>query len=57
MIKRLVEPATAQAKADDDIVLDAVLAELERANPAWRVALGKDVKDALTRRQTRRPIR
>ena len=57
MIKRLVDPTTAQAKTDDQIALDAALAELDRANPSWRAALGKEAKDALTRREARHAVR
>lgn len=54
MIKRLVTTVAAQAKADDQTVLDAVLAELDRANPAWRAGLVKQTRDALVRRSVRR---
>lgn len=57
MIKRLVDPTAVVAKADDQIILDAILAELARANPSFRATLGKDAKDALMRRDARRPAR
>jgi len=57
MIKRLVKPKVVEAKADDQIILDAMLSELARANPAWRATLGKAAKDALARRDVRRPVR
>lgn len=54
MIKRLLNPTKVQAKRDDETVLDAILAELDRANPAWRAGLGKGSRDALNRRDARR---
>mgnify|MGYP007046926238 CR=1 FL=1 len=55
MIKRLTDPAAAQAKVDDETLFNIVLAELERANPAWRASLAPAAKAVLARRAARRP--
>ncbi len=53
MKKRLVKPAAIQEKADNQILIDAMLAELERANPAWRASLPQRQKNVLDRRRGR----
>lgn len=53
-VERMVSDKVVQAKVDDDIILDAVIAEVERANPAWRTSAANKVRDALTRRTARR---
>ena len=52
--EQIVHPAITQTKTDVEIVLDAVLAELDRANPAWRTRLPAALKQALARRTIRR---
>jgi len=54
MVERLVNATAAQEKDDEQAVLDAVLAELHRANPAWHANLPKETRDAMVRRGVRR---